>query len=63
MNTKRVGLLGLMAFALAGLFHPAVASAQERCVVVRHDRYIARERQIMRRREWRERHFDGRYYR
>jgi len=52
-----------MAFALAGLFHPAVASAQERCVVIRHDRYIARQREIIRRREWRERHFDGRWYR
>ncbi len=70
MNTKRVGLFGLMAFALAGLFQPAVASAQERRdhryyapVVIRHDRYIAREREIIRRREWRERRFDGRCYR
>jgi len=73
MNTKRVGLFGLMAFALAGLFHPAVASAQQRCdyhryyapvpVVIRHDHYVARERVIIQRREWRERHFDGRCYR
>jgi hypothetical protein len=78
MNTKRVGLFGLMAVAMAGFFTPTVASAQERCVrryyapapVFYRDRYwherewrAAREREIIRQREWRETHEGYRGYR
>ncbi len=70
MNTKRVGLFGLMAVAMAGLFMPTVASAQERWVrryhapapIVYRDR-CWREREIIRRREWREAHYGYRGYR
>jgi hypothetical protein len=78
MNTKRVGLFGLMAVAMAGLFTPTVASAHERCErryyapapVFFHDRdwremerREAREREIIRHREWRESRYGYRGYR
>ncbi len=59
MKNKRVGIFGLLAFALAALITPAVASAQEPCrdihrnfyapvpVIYRHD---------YRHDDWRERH-------
>jgi len=78
MNKKRVGILGLMVVAMAGLFTPTVASAQERCdyhrcyapaPVIYHDRYwrehewrAAREREIIRQREWRTRRSYGYRY-
>ncbi len=65
MNSKKVGFIGLTTVALASFFTPSVASAHERCVYPRYyaPRVVRHEREIIRRREWRERHFDGRYYR
>jgi hypothetical protein len=53
MNKKKVGIFGLMAFALTALVTPTVASAQEPCRDLRSD---VMYRRCDRHEDWRFRH-------